>query len=198
MSGPCGFPGGAMRNLSRLTSTLAALPAPHGCRCLTVDSATAQVYALSSDGRLTCVDAGGKPAKVRGCSRASRRGCAPTAPPAVRPAAPVRPQSVWDIALGGGHTWLDATYVPALDGVCCVASSGAVVVVASEAPGEELVGDFTCGLLAACWSPDLEIVAFVNGDGAMLTMTTQWKVSPPHTHTHTHVHMPTQACVCGD
>lgn len=72
--------------------------------------------------------------------------------------------------------WMNATYVPGLDGVCCVSAGGIIVRVDSDTGAVEPVGDFPGGIAAVCWSCDLEIVALITRAGTLTTMTAQWKV----------------------
>lgn len=86
------------------------------------------------------------------------------------------PQVLWETSLDPTQSWMDATFVPALEGVCCVSSAGVLLRVGADVPELEPVGDFPTGILAICWSPDLEIVAILTGEGNLVTMTASWTV----------------------
>jgi hypothetical protein len=156
-----------MQNLATLRAAITSLDDATSCCSLSFDASKSSVFALSSSGLLKAFNVSSKPVEV--CSwllyvpgQAYLAGCGA--------------QLLWELNLGDTHTWIDATYVPALEGVCCVSASGQIVCVSDETPAVELVGDFPCGTIAVCWSPDLEIVALVNGDSTLVTMTSQWKV----------------------
>ncbi len=62
------------------------------------------------------------------------------------------------------------SYVVELDAVCLSMSSGAIVVIHSEAHLAEEVGCIEGGIVAMEWSPDGDVVAIITGTGSMIVM----------------------------
>lgn len=92
---------------------------------------------------------------------------------------PVDNSIVTDVVLpplSGESVWIQAQYIAELEGVCCVASSGDIVVVDLESAEVDKIGDVDGGITRMAWSPDQETVAFISASNKLVAMTSQWQV----------------------
>ncbi len=92
---------------------------------------------------------------------------------------PATAQLLWHTLLpspADGDEWLSVTFVPELEGVCCVSRSGQLVKVHAEYAAVEAVGDISTGISAVAWSPDQEVCVIVTLGNTLVAMTSSWQV----------------------